>query len=68
MSKPTNAKQVQDFMRHCGYYHRFIYNYAIIASPLYALLVNFEWIEKCDQAFKQLKNALVNAPILREPD
>ena len=43
MAKPTNAKQVQGFMGHCGYYCRFIYNYATIARPLYALLVNFEW-------------------------
>ena len=55
-------------MGHCGNYHRFIYNYAAIARPLYALLVNFEWTEKCDEAFEKLKNALVNDPILRTPD
>ena len=65
MAKPTNTKQVQGFMGHCGYYHRFIYNYATIARPLYALLVNFEWTEKCDEAFEKLKIALVNAPIGR---
>ena len=68
MAKPTNAKQVQGFMGHCGYYRRFIYNYATIARPLYALLVNFEWTKKCDEAFEKLKNAIVNAPILRTPD
>ena len=30
--------------------------------------MNFEWTKKCDEAFKKLKNALVNAPILRIPD
>ena len=66
--KPINAKQVQGFMGHCGYYCRFIYNYATIARPLYALLVNFEWTKKCNEAFEKLKKALVNVPILRTPD
>ncbi|RYA37908.1 reverse transcriptase family protein, partial [Enterobacter cloacae complex sp. GF14B] len=30
--RPTNAKQVQSFMGHCGYYRRFIYMYAVIAQ------------------------------------
>ena len=68
MAKPTNAKQVQGLMGHRGHYHRFIYNYATIAKPLYTLLVNFEWREKCDKAFEKLKNALVNARILRISD
>ena len=67
MAKPTNAKQVQGFMGHCGYYCRFIYNYATIVRPL-KFLVKFEWTEKYDEAFEKLKNALVNDPILRKPD
>ena len=36
--------------------------------PFYALLVNLKWTEECNEAFEKLKNALVNAPILRALD
>ena len=41
MPKPENSKQVQSFMGHCGYYRRFIFQYAYIARQPYALLVPF---------------------------
>ena len=47
-------------MGHCGYYHRFIYMYAIIAKPLYVLLIVFEWMDECEEAFEKLKNSLMN--------
>ena len=68
MPRPNNAKEVQGFMGHCGYYRRFIFCFLIIAQPLYALIVSFEWTDACEQAFQTLKEALVNAPILRAPD
>ena len=42
--------------------------YAETTRPMYALLVVFDWIEECQQAFEKLKKALVSAPILRSPD
>ena len=68
MMKPKKAKEVQAFMGHCGYYRRFMYQYAIIARPLYALIVEFIWTEECDTAFQKLKQALISAPIPRAPD
>ena len=68
LPRPHNAKGVQVFMGHCGYYRRFIYLYAEIARPMYALLVVFEWTEDCENAYEKLKLALVSAPILRAPD
>ena len=65
---PRNVKEVQSFMGHCGYYRRFIYMYTVIAQPLYALIVEFKWIEECDIAFQKLKEALSSAPILKAPD
>ena len=41
LPRPMHYKGVQIFMGHCGYYRRFIYMYAEIARPLYALLVEF---------------------------
>lgn len=55
-------------MGHYGYYRRFIFQYAYIARPLYALLVAFTWTEECDIAFEKLRSALIFAPILRAPD
>ena len=55
-------------MGHCGYYRRFIYMYAEIARPLYALLVEFVWTDECEDSFEKLKQALVTAPILRSLD
>ena len=68
LPRRVHAKDVQGFMGHCGYYQRFIFRFAIIAQPLYALIVAFEWTDACKQAFQTLKDALVNAPILRAPD
>ena len=60
--RPSNAKGVQVFMGHCGYYRRFIYMYAEIARPLYGLLKTFEWNNKCENAYELLKNALIQHP------
>ena len=65
MPKSENPKQVQSFIGHCGYYRRFIFQYAYISRPLYALLVAFTWTEECDEAFEKLRKALISAPILR---
>ena len=48
LPRPITAKGVQCFMGHCGYYKWFIFMYAVIAKPLYALLVQFEWTNKCE--------------------
>ena len=42
--------------------------YAIIAKPLYALLIVFEWTDECEESFEKLKKALIEAPILKPPD
>ena len=65
---PLHYKGVQIFMGHCSYYRRFIYMYVKVAKPLYALLVEFTWIEECEESFQKLKQALVTTPILRPPD
>ena len=42
MPRPKNAREVQAFMGHCSYYRRFIFQYASIAQPLYALIVAYD--------------------------
>lgn len=68
LPQPINARGVQCFMGHCGYYRRFIFMYASIAKPLYTFLVIFDWTDECEQAFHKLKEALISAPILRAPN
>ena len=68
LPRPIHAKGVQIFMGHCGYYRRFIYMYADVARPLYALLIVFEWTDECEESFQKLKQALISAPILKAPD
>ena len=43
--------------------------FSVIASPLTKLLrkrVKFEWSDKCQNSFEQLKEMLVEAPILTQ--
>ena len=44
--------------------------FSIIASPLTKLLrkdVKFEWNDKCQATFEQLKQLLIEAPVLTQP-
>ena len=62
------TKQVQGFMGHCGYYRKFIYMYAIIAQPLYALITIFIQTDECEESLNKLKACLTSALILKSPD
>ena len=68
---PVNPKQVHAFLRLAGYYRKFIKNFAKIAKPLTMLTrmdIKFEWKETHHCAFLKLKDAIIQAPILRYPD
>ena len=41
MPRPKNAMEIQTFMGHYGFYQRFIFQYAYIAQPLYALIMAY---------------------------
>ena len=53
MPRPKNAREVQAFMGHYGYYPRFIFQYASIAQPLYALIVAYDWTDECEQSLSK---------------
>ena len=67
---PQNVTEVRSFLDLASYYRRFVRGFSIIASPLTKLLrkgIKFEWIEKCQKGFEQLKGMLVEAPVLTKP-
>ncbi|KAA0043430.1 hypothetical protein E6C27_scaffold1639G00400 [Cucumis melo var. makuwa] len=68
--RPTSATEVCSFLGLAGYYRHFIEDFSQLALPLTALKrknVKFEWSDKCEQSFQELKKRLVIAPILALP-
>ncbi|KAA3465783.1 DNA/RNA polymerases superfamily protein [Gossypium australe] len=68
---PRNVSKVRSFLGLAGYYRRFVKGFSIIATPLTNLLqkdVRFEWSEKCQQSFEQLKVLLTEALVLIQPE
>jgi len=69
--KPENISKLISFLGSVGYYRKFIYNFAMIAAPLYKLLrknVLYIWENTHQDSFNKLKEALISAPILRYPN
>ena len=67
---PRSVTEVRSFLGLAGYYRRFVKGFSVIASPLTKLLrkgVMFEWSNKCQNSFEQLKEMLVEAPVLTQP-
>ena len=71
MHPPVNPKQVRAFLGLVGYYRKFIKTFAKIAKPLTMLTrmdIKFKWKETHCCTFMKLKDAIIQAPILRYPD
>ncbi|WVZ68636.1 hypothetical protein U9M48_017555 [Paspalum notatum var. saurae] len=68
--RPRTARALRGFLRLTNYYRKFITGYGGVARPLTALLKGeaFSWTPEADQAFLDLKRALVSAPLLQLPD
>ena len=67
----TQVPQLRSFLSLINYYRRFIKGYSARAAPLTDLLKKsraWTWDEKCQQAFKDLKKALTEEPVLALPD
>lgn len=68
--RPTNVPEVRSFMGLAGYYRRFVQDFSKIALPITRLVkksVKFEWNDKCESAFQELKKRLTSAPVLTLP-
>ena len=69
--RPKTPTEVRSFMGLAGYYRRFVKDFAKLAMPLTRLTrknEKFEWTEKCEASFQELKQRLITAPVLVLPD
>ena len=68
---PTTVKGIRSFLRHVGFYRRFIKEFSKISRPLCRLLekeTKFEFDEKCKCAFEEIKGILIRALVMVTPD
>ena len=71
MPPPQCVKDIRAFIGMCGYYRRYIPNFAHVADPLISLTRKnavFTWTPDCEQAFQTLKTRLNESPVLIHPD
>ena len=64
---PKSVSDVRSFWSLCSFYRKFISFFSKLAKPLNDLLqkgVKFEWLEKHESSFQDLKTKLISAPIL----
>nr|GFC02361.1 reverse transcriptase domain-containing protein [Tanacetum cinerariifolium] len=67
----TTVKGIRSFLRHAGFYRRFIKDFAKISLRITHLLEKnspFIFSNECIQAFRTLKDKLTKAPILIAPN
>ena len=63
--------EICTFLGLVGYYKRFIKDFSRLATPMMRLTqkeVKFDWDDRCEEAFQELKRRLTTAPILIVPD
>lgn len=68
---PRTIRQLRSFLGMCGWYNRYITNFASVAAPMTDLLAknpHFIWTENAQAAFENLKGSLTTAPLLSHPD
>jgi RNase H-like domain found in reverse transcriptase len=68
---PTNVTEVRKFLGFTGYYWYFIKDYSKIAWPLLQLThltTPWQWKEEEQAAFETLQQAMIDKPVLRQPN
>ena len=68
---PSSVKGVRQFLGLASYYRRFVKNFSRVAQLLHNLTQKgaaFAWSQECEEAFLQLKQRLIQSPILMYPN
>ena len=71
LERPKSVFEIRSFLGLAGYYRRFIEDFSRLAAPMTRLTrkeVKFEWDDRCEEAFQELKRRVTSAPILIVPD
>nr|CAN74643.1 hypothetical protein VITISV_020696 [Vitis vinifera] len=71
LPSPTTVKGVRQFLGHARFYRIFIQDFSKLSRPLCELLAKdakFDWDERCQKSFDQLKQFFTTAPIVRAPN
>ena len=69
--RPETKEEVRSLLGFGNYFRRFIYRYSEMVLPLTEMTkkdVPALWSEQAHKAFENLKNAIVNAPVLKHPE
>jgi transposase InsO family protein len=69
--EPKNVKGVQSFLGLVNYFRTFVVSFSERARPLYELLKDdspWKWTEQEDKAFNDLKQCMIEAPVLALPN
>ena len=65
--RPKSVFEVRSFLGLAVYYRRFIEDFSRLMTPMTRLTrkeVKFDWDDRCEEAFQELKRILTTAPIL----
>ena len=65
--RPKSVFEIRSFLGLAGYYSRFIEDFSRLAAPMTRLTrkeVKFDWDDRCEEAFQELKRRLTTALIL----
>lgn len=72
--RPRSASEVKRFIGLCSWYRRFIKDFSTLVSPINDLLKGrrksqpITWTDTAESSFVRIKELLVSAPILTQPD
>ena len=68
---PKCVKDIQKFLGLANYYRQFIEGFASIARPLHDMVKKdkkWDWTERQEKVFKELKECFIKEPVLAAPD
>ena len=71
LKAPKNVSEVKSFLGLAGYYKKSVEGFSKIPAPLTKLTrkdVKYDWVDACQQSFKELKSRLTSAPVLALPN